>query len=77
MAGTAGCFSNLDIVYMVFDRRLSWCAVCCGGRLSRLFKFHLLVSFVAEHTDWPAVERDHAAVITYLDGYVVRQTFSY
>jgi len=24
----------------------------------------------ASHTDWPEVERDHAAVITYLDGYV-------
>ena len=24
----------------------------------------------AKHTDWPEVERDHAAVITYLDGYV-------
>jgi arylsulfatase A len=24
----------------------------------------------AVHTDWPEVERDHAAVITYLDGYV-------
>lgn len=24
----------------------------------------------AQHTEWPDVERDHAAVITYLDGYV-------
>jgi hypothetical protein len=24
----------------------------------------------ASHTEWPDVERDHAAVITYLDGYV-------
>ena len=24
----------------------------------------------ANHSDWPEVERDHAAVITYLDAYV-------